>query len=569
MLRLGYLGLFLLILGGVVAQHDHHMDVPPQPEGEEPMSYARWEEHRGYLALHVIFMILAFVIVMPMGIMFGIARSNLHWPTQVLAALLAQIGFTFAELYGHSMPAFYEGNSHHTNGWIIWWILNLQLGIGVTRKLTKYIKSKMNGGRYEQLETVTLFDRHSDEHTSDLDDEDSQGTLHENEDYHTVRLMASPSTTTLNDPLESKPTYARTKPSFITRLVEKVAAKMMPYIPEPVQFVICKSLVNPFTEVVLRRIHQVIGRVFILLIFAQITTGVVVWEGICRSWDVLGCAAHLIKGGIFFWIGLITFARYLGAFKEYGWSWNLPDDKHKTMFSFEMIETSLIFIYGITNTWMEHFGENDAWSHKDFEHASLAFMWWWMGLAGILVESKAIRRCLDGITSTNPAGQSTDRRLSLNPFPGLTILLTGVSMGNHHQMTETGTRVHYLWGLLFTLGAICRFLTYFLMYLKSPTTNLPTRPPTEAIGAFCLVAGGIMFMASQSGTIDWMIRNDIDLMFFMNAATAVAFIILSGTAGLLAIKAWSARRQERINAANADPMTVRVGDLRQDSGIAA
>lgn len=91
-----------------------------------------------------------------------------------------------------------------------------------------------------------------------------------------------------------------------------------------------------------------------------------------RSWAVLGCIAHLIKGGIFYFYGIITFARYLGCFAEKGWAWNRVDGASK--FSFEMIESFLIFTYGITNTWMEHFGQNPEWTHKDFEHASLAFM---------------------------------------------------------------------------------------------------------------------------------------------------------------------------------------------------
>jgi hypothetical protein len=93
---------------------------------------------------------------------------------------------------------------------------------------------------------------------------------------------------------------------------------------------------------------------------------------VTRGWEVLGCVAHLVKGGIFFIYGIMTFARYLGVFADRGWAWNRVDNGSK--FSFEMIECVLIFTYGITNTWLEHLGESEAWTHKDFEHASLAFM---------------------------------------------------------------------------------------------------------------------------------------------------------------------------------------------------
>lgn len=91
-----------------------------------------------------------------------------------------------------------------------------------------------------------------------------------------------------------------------------------------------------------------------------------------REWEIFGCIAHLIKGAIFYIYGLITFARYLGSFADKGWAWNYIPNASK--FSFEMIECSLIFFYGITNTWMEHFGNDSAWTHKDLEHASIAFM---------------------------------------------------------------------------------------------------------------------------------------------------------------------------------------------------
>jgi hypothetical protein len=249
----------------------------------------------------------------------------------------------------------------------------------------------------------------------------------------------------------------------------------------------------------------------------------------------------LIKGGIFFFYGITTFGRYMGAFANRGWAWNRIDGA--SGFSFEMIESCLIFVYGITNTWMEHFGQDSAWTHKDLEHASLAFMWWWCGLIGILVESRALRRLLERTILTHTQTTVQKEGYSLNPFPALTVLMTGISMGNHHQDTAYSTQIHFMWGLLLASAAICRFVTYLTLYRNTPTDAQPSRPPSELLGAFLLIAGSILFMASNSGTLLWLRRNNVDSMFLMNVCVALTSMTLTYVAFLQIIKAWAEKRE--------------------------
>lgn len=68
-----------------------------------------------------------------------------------------------------------------------------------------------------------------------------------------------------------------------------------------------------------------------------------------------GCAAHIIKGSIFLIWGLLSFARYLGAWSEIGWAWNAKpksDDWRQGAPSAEFVESFLIFFYGSTNTFV-------------------------------------------------------------------------------------------------------------------------------------------------------------------------------------------------------------------------
>jgi hypothetical protein len=87
---------------------------------------------------------------------------------------------------------------------------------------------------------------------------------------------------------------------------------------------------------------------------------------------------------------------------------------------------------------------------------------------------------------------------SMNPIPALIVLLLGLMMSSHHQASMVSTMVHKQWGTLLVGAAFARALTYIIFYLSPPVSILPSRPPSELITAFCLIAGGLIFMASVS-----------------------------------------------------------------------
>lgn len=125
----------------------------------------------------------------------------------------------------------------------------------------------------------------------------------------------------------------------------------------------------------------------------------------------------------------------------------------------------------------------------------------------MLVESTHIRDLLNTTTTVAPihsySNEEQERleapetyKLSLNPIPALVILLLGIMMSSHHQATMTASMVHKQWGTLLLWASVARGLSYVLLYLKPPKSIFPSRPPTELLTSFGLIAGGIIFMAS-------------------------------------------------------------------------
>jgi hypothetical protein len=123
------------------------------------------------------------------------------------------------------------------------------------------------------------------------------------------------------------------------------------------------------------------------------------------------------------------------------------------------------------------------------------------------------------------------------------------------------TMIHSQWGTLLVGAAFARAATYIIFYLSPPTSVLPGRPPTELITAFCLMAGGMIFMASVCAPsfhfecfsnenqardcITAMESNDLDAMFIFTVAMGVITFLMAWIILVIAIKGWAVRKENR------------------------
>ncbi|KAK7428871.1 hypothetical protein QQZ08_004641 [Neonectria magnoliae] len=274
-----------------------------------------------------------------------------------------------------------------------------------------------------------------------------------------------------------------------------------------------------FSEPILTRtrrfvllIYNVMDRAILIVAFVAFCTGIITFWGLFKGHAIFNGIAHWIKGGVFFWLGIFTLGRWCGCFAEMGWAWNTRPGNLKRQFwlSPEFVESSLIFFYGSTNIFLEHLGGwGGTWTPRDLEHVSITVLFIGGGLCGMLVEYIRVKGLGEQKATqhiqTMPAWSNgtTDERtehkssgISMNPLPALVIFLTGTSMASHHQASMVSTMVHKQWGNLLGAASVARLLTYVIMYLKPPTSTSPSRPPTELLMSFCLISGGILFMAS-------------------------------------------------------------------------
>ena len=177
----------------------------------------------------------------------------------------------------------------------------------------------------------------------------------------------------------------------------------------------------------------------------------------------------------------------------------------------------------------------------------------------MLVESKTVRTWLNTSVEMMPSRQGVEtvddpssRRqeprtynFTFNPVPALIIMLLGITMSSHHQDSMVSTAVHAQWGTLLSGFAISRIVTYLFLYVSPPTSIYPSRPPSEVLAAFCLISGGLIFMASTRDVIIWMEERNLMAMFVFTVVMGFTCFLMAWTVIVLALKGWVVRRERR------------------------
>ncbi|KAF2399972.1 hypothetical protein EJ06DRAFT_538196 [Trichodelitschia bisporula] len=508
--------------------------------GTEPANYFRHDGSGAWIYGHIFLMSIAWIILLPLSAFLSVARSRLTLTTQLAFFATNAAGLALGTVYNARTPDLYLGNAHHRAGWAITLLAGVWIAAGVVDTVAQRLRtpvSAANMARYTRLQGLERRWSGDSGHGASEEgvpslEEEKEEEKEEAGGYADVELEEE----------EVRP---------VGRFDRFVAANLQ-------RFAVGKTLVvNRVVYVLLERCLAVLG-------FVALTTGVVTFGGLFRGNAVFNGLAHWIKGGIFFWYGLITLGRWMGSFADLGWAWNVRpsrsviNDWRARVPSAEFVESAVICTYGASNVFMEHLAAwGDAWSAQDFEHVSITVLFFGGGLLGMLIESTRIRELLaanllaakdtDPSASTDPAWSPPPHyAVPLNPLPALVILLLGLMMSSHTQESMVSSMIHAQWGNLFVGYALARAATYILLYIRPPVSHLPARPPSELVAAFCLTAGGAVFMVSARDVVAAVEGAGLDAMFVFTVgmggtAMVMAWVVVLG-AVMGAARRWEAAK---------------------------
>ncbi|KAB8293253.1 hypothetical protein EYC80_007585 [Monilinia laxa] len=476
----------------------------------ESLSYFQHSEHGGLMVAHIVLMTIGWVFVLPICVMLSISRSRLSLPTQFVFLALNGGG-----LFLHAYAGRRGEKQLDTSGYI-----------PVSREaMAEHTRM------HERPQPATRFS-----------DDSGQGTEPNTESLRSHSIsFAGDDDNTLHEPERDEPE----KVSLMEGTkVEQFLSKRLP------------GLISARILSIIQFAYDVVDRAILLLGFTILTSGFVTYGGLFKGAEIYSGLAHFIKGGVFFWYGVLTLGRWAGCFAEIGWSWNVKphNNKPRSYPSAEFVESFLIFLYGSTNVFLEHLAAwGGAWSAQDLEHLSITIMFIGGGLCGMFIESNIIRNFLNTPVQLSSsqissyhleAQEPKSYRFSMNPIPALVVMLLGMMMSSHHQHSMISTMIHKQWGTLLVGAAFARAATYVVFYLAPPTSVFPGRPPTEIITSFCLMAGGLIFMASSKDTVKSIEFNDLDAMFVFTVSMGFITFLMAWIILVIAIKGWATRRDK-------------------------
>ncbi|KKZ66180.1 hypothetical protein EMCG_08066 [[Emmonsia] crescens] len=555
--------------GGMESSNEHSNSTSSSPSSDSssPMSYFAYQKHAGSIIAHITLMVIAWFFILPFGVMLSIARSRLALPAQFIFLIVNAFGLLLAVVYNSQAPNLYENNVHHKIGWIATGVMFAEVILALLFAYSGGRGTDTHAGpSYERVaflpvpttgpqnETYLAGPYHQYRWSGDS----GQGTERNSSSLRSRssspergRRMSRPGD---SDEFGEKPDDEmnnRERPAanrfFWAGFPDKFLARRVPGL-------LSKRALN-----IMKVFYVIIERTILILGFIAIASGAVVYGGIFRDRDVFNGLAHFIKGGIFFWYGLLTLGRWMGCFADFGWAWNIKPSRalvgtwRARIPSGEFVESFVIFLYGASNVFLEHLaGWGNAWTAQDLEHVSISVMFFGGGLCGMLVESKRVRDWMNA-TIFPPTGHverlppesvevPKSQRVPLNPIPALIILLLGVMMSSHHQSSMVSTMVHKQWGMLLVGFSLARAVTYIIICLKPPTSLLPYRPPSELITSFCLISGGLIFMLSTRNIVDAMKHYDLNAMFVFTVAMGFTSFVMAWEILCISLKAWATKK---------------------------
>jgi hypothetical protein len=322
--------------------------------------------------------------------MLSIARSWYTLPSQLIFLATNALALVLGVAYNHGTPELYANNAHSKTGWIITWIASAWVFMAVIKIYAGRSASFSNNDEIADPMTIANMARYERVH-DDLPDpsrysnDSGQGT--ERNSSSLFGHSRSPSVESEGQQFVG-PTRRYTEEDDDS--FEKITEKRGFLRNESVDRFFSRHAARfaaGRTLRIIRFLYVVFERTILIQGYVAILSGTVVYGGIGRGGAVFNVLAHYVKGSIFFLYGLLTLGRWMGAFADCGWAWNVKPPKEvvgrrrAALPTAEFTESFVIWLYGVSNVFLEHLAAwGDEWTAQDLEHVSISVMFFGGGL---------------------------------------------------------------------------------------------------------------------------------------------------------------------------------------------
>lgn len=314
----------------------------------------------------------------------SIGRSKFAFPAQLAFTAVNGVALSLGTIYNAKTPDLYENNAHHTLGWVVTVIMGVQTLMTLIRA---YAPKGSVGNEHTSYTFIPvqykpiLEVQRTDEYRWSGD----SGHASEESASHRGSPPSSPiSESGLRHELgEQEPVHDVVLEDEKHGLLGNGAVDRL--LSSHSRAVVIRNVMYA-----LGILHELTDRTILILGFVAIVSGICTYGGLEKGHAIFGGLAHFIKGGIFFWYGLLTVGRVMGSFADLGWAWNmkLPADvigaRKAALPSIEFFESLLIFFYGSTNVFLEHLGSDGKWYAQDLEHLAITILFFGGGLVSLV-----------------------------------------------------------------------------------------------------------------------------------------------------------------------------------------
>lgn len=263
-------------------------------------------------------------------------------------------------------------------------------------------------------------------------------------------------------------------------------------------------------ESTLNTIHSFLCLFVSVVGWVKVCLAPVALFGFCREIHTGQCLAHGIMGSSFVLYGFVY-----SLVLQVPWLRN-----NNSGYSQDYIDSWIMCLYGIVNTFTEHRWGREDWFMHDYQHTAMGIIWWAGGILGIYLSRK-------------------NRRTFV---PSLLIIFTGWSMTQHAQRLIISTKVHQFFGIVLMIGGSLRiFEISFLLRDKRSAGEILS---FQYLAPFCLVCSGILFMGATEEQVTLVLRLGADQSAYILVALSGAFLVYFWFLVVLDLYVYLAEKQE-------------------------